>query len=200
MSGINDTQTKLIHTATQLFYNKSYSTVGINEICQTAGVKKGSFYYFFSSKQVLAMSIIDNLWNDFYDGFLSMVLFEAEQPVPERFYQFFALTASKADRQKEQGAPIRGCHFGNLAVELSTQDEILRNELANVFAEWMKGFAQALEIGIERQEISAEIDLSTQAQQILVIFEGAAVLAKTFNDTQYLLSAGQLVRDMLRLE
>lgn len=200
MSPAHDTQQNLINTAAKLFYEKSYVAVGINEICQTANVKKGSFYYFFNSKQTLALKVIDTLWVNFHDGFITAVLFENERPVPERFYRFFELTALRATAMLERNEPIKGCHFGNLAVEMSTQDEQIRIRLAEVFEIWTQVFADTLQIGIERGEISADLDITQQAGQILTIFEGAAVLGKTFNNPAYLINAGHLVQQSLELK
>ena len=40
---------------------RSAADVGVNELCQHAGVKKGSFYHFFTSKQDLLLSTVDEL-------------------------------------------------------------------------------------------------------------------------------------------
>jgi AcrR family transcriptional regulator len=34
----------------------------VAEICKTAGVPKGSFYYFFESKEALALAVIEEHW------------------------------------------------------------------------------------------------------------------------------------------
>ena len=40
-----------------------YGTTTIDDICAKAGVKKGSFYYFFDSKADLAVAAIDSDWD-----------------------------------------------------------------------------------------------------------------------------------------
>ena len=43
-------QTKLIDSASELIHSRSYADVGVNELCEHAGVKKGSFYHFFPNR------------------------------------------------------------------------------------------------------------------------------------------------------
>jgi len=58
MTQVHDTKQRLLDTAQRLFYARSYEDVGVQEICQEAGVKKGSFYHFFPSKRDLTLAIL----------------------------------------------------------------------------------------------------------------------------------------------
>jgi TetR/AcrR family transcriptional repressor of nem operon len=52
------TRQKLIDTATDLIWTSSYGSVSVDDICHTAGVKKGSFYHYFPSKHDLAATVL----------------------------------------------------------------------------------------------------------------------------------------------
>ena len=45
--------------AAHLFLERSYQAVGVDEICAAADARKGSFYYYFSSKGELAKAVVD---------------------------------------------------------------------------------------------------------------------------------------------
>ncbi|MEE9230845.1 MAG: helix-turn-helix domain-containing protein, partial [Acidobacteriota bacterium] len=79
MSGARE---QLIGSAKQLMAERGFTAVGINEICERAGVKKGSFYYFFPSKRDLAIEAIDSHWQD-HDERLARTL-EGDAPPLER--------------------------------------------------------------------------------------------------------------------
>ena len=53
---------KLMDAVRELIWTGSYGTTTIDHICERAGVKKGSFYYFFNSKSDLAVTAIDAEW------------------------------------------------------------------------------------------------------------------------------------------
>lgn len=46
-----DTKNKIFETAVTLIKSKGYDNVTISEICQTAGLAKGSFYVHYNSKE-----------------------------------------------------------------------------------------------------------------------------------------------------
>ena len=46
----------------ELIWTGSYGSTTIDQICEKAGVKKGSFYYFFDSKSDLASVAVKEDW------------------------------------------------------------------------------------------------------------------------------------------
>ena len=54
MGRVSDARGKLMEAVTELIWTGSYGRTTIDQICDRAGVKKGSFYYFFESKACLA--------------------------------------------------------------------------------------------------------------------------------------------------
>lgn len=63
---MNDTTTNdnsradILNTAILLFSQKGYEGVGVQEICDNAGITKPTLYYFFKSKQGLLQAIADS--------------------------------------------------------------------------------------------------------------------------------------------
>src|SRR5471032_2506620 len=62
MGRTSDAKEKILDAARALIELRGYSALGVAEICKSAGVPKGSFYYFFESKEVLALAVIDEHW------------------------------------------------------------------------------------------------------------------------------------------
>ena len=62
MGRTSDAKEKILTAAHSLMEMRGYSALGVAEICRTAGVPKGSFYYFFVSKEALALAVIDEHW------------------------------------------------------------------------------------------------------------------------------------------
>src|SRR6267154_2537844 len=50
-----ESRLKLLRTAHELIWRQSYGSVGVDQICEQSGVKKGSFYHFFRSKSERAL-------------------------------------------------------------------------------------------------------------------------------------------------
>ena len=56
------TRERLIDTTQRLLWSDGYAGVSVDRICKEAGVKKGSFYHFFPSKEDLVLEALDALW------------------------------------------------------------------------------------------------------------------------------------------
>src|SRR6266853_1287006 len=62
MGRVSDAKERLMEAVLELIWTGSFGTTTIDHICEKAGVKKGSFYYFFDSKGDLAVTAIDSDW------------------------------------------------------------------------------------------------------------------------------------------
>ncbi|MES9854615.1 MAG: TetR/AcrR family transcriptional regulator [Candidatus Thiodiazotropha sp. L084R] len=192
-----DTRERILATARELFHGRSYADVGIKEICSLANVQKGSFYHFFPSKQDLAMAVIDNMSDDWANGFVAEAFDEALAPIERLDYMVDAVYYwQKAAKNVEGRMP--GCLFGNLALEVSTRDEVLRARLNAVFDKASSRFNEALEEAIEIGDI-LPLDTKATATAMLAYLEGVILLAKTRNDPEVVRSLGPAIKS-IRIE
>src|ERR1700751_2897723 len=58
----SESKLKLLRTAHELISQQSYGSVGVDQICEQSGVKKGSFYHFFRSKSELTVAAYEYHW------------------------------------------------------------------------------------------------------------------------------------------
>lgn len=54
-------KSEILDTAQQLFYTKGYTQTTINDILKKIGIAKGTFYYYFKSKEEVMHAIIDRI-------------------------------------------------------------------------------------------------------------------------------------------
>src|SRR6201989_2989433 len=59
----SDMKQRLTDAAMDLMWQNRYSAASVDAICERAGAKKGSFYYFFKSKSELAAAALEADWN-----------------------------------------------------------------------------------------------------------------------------------------
>src|SRR5512139_262193 len=62
MGRVSDAKERLMEAVRELIWEGSYGSTTIDQICEKAGVKKGSFYYFFDSKAEVAEAALDREW------------------------------------------------------------------------------------------------------------------------------------------
>lgn len=179
----SDTQTRILATARQLIHARSYADVGVAKICEQAGVKKGSFYHFFPSKQALTLAILDSFHHDL-QGLIAQA-FHPELPPLARLERFAQLAYEFQAEIKAATGQIAGCPLGNLACELSTQDEILRRKMAEIFESLQQAIHACLREAIAVGELPP-LDIEATARAMFAYVEGVLLLAKTHNDAEIL--------------
>ncbi|MEN8166459.1 MAG: TetR/AcrR family transcriptional regulator [Pseudomonadota bacterium] len=192
-----NTRTRILTSARVLFHGRSYADVGIKEICDSAKVQKGSFYHFFPSKRDLAMAVIDDMADDWAHGFVAEAFDQNLRPIERLDYMVDAAYYwQKAAKDIEGRMP--GCLFGNLALEISTRDEVLRAKLNAVFNKTSSRFRETLDQAVSLGEI-APLDTEATAQAMLAFLEGVILLAKTRNDPEVIRILGPAIKT-LRIE
>lgn len=176
----SDAKQRILDSARVLFHARSYSAVGVQEICDHAAVKKGSFYHFFPSKQALTVELLEQSWQGFEQVFLSEILVP-ERPALQRIAHFFSLGCNMQQRLLDKTGCVLGCPFGNLAMELSTQDDVLRAKLLLFFHRMEAVLEKTLLEAMSFGEIPENIDAKLSAKAMLAYLEGLFLMAKTGN-------------------
>jgi|SRR5215467_13075775 len=177
----SDARQRLIEAAKNIVFTHSYEGVSVDELCIAAGVNKSSFYHFFSSKQELVLAAIDSQWQWFEQTILAPT-FSDHLPPQEQILRFFDLTLERQREQKQTTGHMRGCPAGNLTLEMSSQDELIRAQVEQFFQDWLTYFEKMLHEAKEQGIVPATLDTVLTAQALLAYFEGVMLLAKGRNN------------------
>lgn len=179
-----DTQQRILDSARELIYARSYADVGVAAICEHAGVKKGSFYHFFPSKRDLTLSMLDAVYADLKET-LVMKAFAEDIPPLARLDRFGQLAAEFQQQMHQSTGLVLGCPFGNLSNELATQDEAIRTRIEQIFTNLQVVIRKVLCEAVDAGEIK-NLNIEATAQAMLAYFEGVMLLAKSQNNTEIL--------------
>jgi TetR/AcrR family transcriptional repressor of nem operon len=183
MGRTSDAREKILTAAESLIALQGYSALGVAEICKAAGVPKGSFYYFFESKEALALAVIDEHWACQRLDWTRLLGSEAE-PF-ERLRQLFEATQADQLAGQRGCGTVSGCLFGNLTLEMSNQTEAIRERLQKIFTEQVDMVAAVITEARERGQVTVP-DAREAARSIVAQLEGQVLFAKLYNDTQHL--------------
>jgi TetR/AcrR family transcriptional repressor of nem operon len=160
---IIDKKEKIIKISSDLFHKYGYNSVGLSAILKEAGLPKGSFYYYFSSKEELLIEVIQHFVNE------TIVIFNSFPRTIKGLFEFFN---AYFDRFESFGY-TRGCPIGNFALELSDVNENARQ----CFISW----TQFLEKEIKQLLIKEKFDVEEAVRLssfIVSAFEGVMLKAK----------------------
>lgn len=177
-----DTRQRILESARDLIYARSYADVGVATICDSAGVKKGSFYHFFPSKRDLTLAVIDEFLLEFKAHIFDEAFSDSLPPMG-RFARLAELAYLFQKSIADETGHTLGCPFGNIAIEMSTQDEVLRRKIEAIFSRMEQHFRETLEAAIAQGEIG-DIDVPATASAMVAYAEGIMLMAKTRNDPE----------------
>ncbi|AWE48430.1 TetR/AcrR family transcriptional regulator [Streptomyces nigra] len=185
MGRTSDARNKILTAARSLLERRGYSALGVAEICKTAEVPKGSFYYFFESKEALALTVIDEQWAAEKRDWEGVLGGDAE-PL-ERLRQLFEATENRQRNGQESCGVVSGCMFGNLTLEMSNQTDAVRERLQQIFEAQVDMVEATIVEAKERGEI-AVAEPREAARSVVAQLEGQVLFAKLYNNTSQLSS------------
>ncbi len=181
MGRTSEARQSLVDSAGDLIFERGYAAVGVAEICARAGVLKGSFYHFFPSKQALTVAAIDDYWIRQRACWAELLGDGRRRPL-ERLRAVFAANVAAQTADKRERGVVRGCLLGNLALELSASDPVVRARLDEVFAEQVSMVHDALAAAAAERTIDAGRANAVTARALLAQLEGMVLFAKVAND------------------
>lgn len=164
---------ELIQVGSEIILRQGFNAASLNEILTTAGVPKGSFYYYFSSKEDFVLEIVDDFANRYRNKLKTMLEDEQFSPLT-RLRNYF----ESGITEMETCQCSDGCLIGNLAQELSAQHELFRDRFNQIFAQWEECFLSCLHTAYEAGEILDDRYLVELAKFIVSSWEGAILKAK----------------------
>ncbi len=183
MGRTSDAKERLITTAVVLIRARSYTSVSVDDICKNAGVRKGSFYHFFPSKRDLALAAVDSWWESMLVDVLEPA-FKSDVPPLERIQRLFDRAVILHSNAEEKTGQFQGGPLGNLALEVSSQDEVMREKLDQTFRQFSGYIEKALNMGVADGSIPPNLNVEETAQALLSYFYGIIMMAKTANDSR----------------
>lgn len=163
---------ELIQVGKEIVARQGFKSTGLNDILTSSNIPKGSFYYYFDSKEDFGLALVDDFAKE-YRHRLETILDDCQHTPLTRLRNYFELKI--ADMEASRCSD--GCLIGNLAQELSSQNELFRERLECIFAEWEQYFVRILQAAYEAGEISNDRHKEL-AKFILSSWEGAILQAK----------------------
>jgi TetR/AcrR family transcriptional regulator, transcriptional repressor for nem operon len=183
MGRTSDAREKILDAAQALIELRGYSALGVAEICKAAGVPKGSFYYFFESKEVLALAVIDEHWAVQRLDW-ERIMRGDTQPL-QRLRQLFEETEAGQRAGQQSCGTVSGCLFGNLSLELSNQTEPIRERLQEIFDKQIEMVDEVIAEAQQQGDVSVA-DTHEAARSVVAQLEGQVLFAKLYNNPQRL--------------
>jgi TetR/AcrR family transcriptional repressor of nem operon len=168
-----NTREEIIRKGAELIHAQGFNATGLQQILQAVGIPKGSFYFYFKSKEDFGLEIID-YFNAVIGGIFKRYLNDKKTPPMIRLEKLFEYY--EAAFQKNGSA--LGCPIGNLSLELADTNERLRVHLGDVIAALIAQIELCLQEAQRDKSLPAGLNTTDTAHLIFHGFEGAVLHMK----------------------
>jgi len=183
---------KLIETASSLVYQQGWNATGINQILGEAKVPKGSFYYYFQSKEDLGVAIVQHqaalLEKVYAETFLNETL-----KGREAVCSYFEMRTNKKLSEELRW----GCPIGSFANEVA--DSVDRIALA--CRESLERFIQVVEAAVVRGQQDGSIRSKTKPSEMALhissLWQGMLLHAKVLKNDEPLKAGLRFIEEIL---
>jgi TetR/AcrR family transcriptional regulator, transcriptional repressor for nem operon len=179
-SKAEQTKTKILASAAELFNLQGYAGVSITEIMTATGLKKGGIYNHFSSKEELAIAAFDYAFDRVAK--LQRNILREKKNAMERLLSIFDLYADFVDNPPIKG----GCPLLNAAIDSDDTNPLLRDRVRLAMDNWQELIRHIIKKGIQKGEIKVNVEADIIATLIIVNLEGGIMMSKLYSDRVHL--------------
>lgn len=197
MGRTSDADQRLMDAALELVWTQSYGVVTIDDICKKADVKKGSFYYFFDSKEQLAVAALERMWTDDWKAKMDAVFSASVEPL-DRLKNYLANIYRWQTEAKVRFGRMIGCPVASVGSEVGTQECSICEKTRELMARKRRYVEATVRDAIADGSLEAG-DSVKRTTVLLSFIEGMTLQARTANDPEILKDLPELGLEILRV-
>lgn len=173
MESKTDSRQSILDAGQRTIAHKGWSAVGLTEILTAAGVPKGSFYYYFNSKEAFGEAMLARYFNE-YLADMDAMFARPDVPAAERLMDYWRTWRATQSLDDCEGR----CLAVKLGAEIADLSEPLRVALEHGTTAITGRLETILEAGLGDGSMSLKSSVPVTAQTLYNLWLGSSVMAK----------------------
>ena len=169
----NTTRDDIIRVGLEILGEKGFNSCGIDAVLKIAKIPKGSFYYYFPSKEEFGLAVLDLFAVEAKAHAESYLQDKTLSPMA-RLRRYLRDVATEI----EVNACTKGCFLGNMTQEMAGQNDRFRMKLNEIWDGWKRIIADCLREAKAAKELKRDSDVDLLAEFIIIGLEGGMLRAK----------------------
>lgn len=165
------TRSRILSEGRALVLASGFGGLGLTELLNASGVPKGSFYYYFTSKEAFGCEMLNDYVSDYLTALDAIIA--RPEPAAVRMNSFFS-----AALESDAGSMADRCLVVKLAAEIADLSDDMRQILDEGVAAVCNRLAQLIRQGTEDGSIIPQHDPGSAAALLYSQWLGAAIIAK----------------------
>lgn len=187
-------RSKLLDATLQVVRIKGYNAARVEDICEAAGVTKGSFFHHFDSKDDLARAAAAR-WSDYAGQVFAEAPYHALKDPLERLlgYVDFRIALLQGE------LPEYTCFAGTMIQEIYASHPQLRDACAATLTKHVAALEPLVAAAMRRYPVDAAISAKSLVQHMQAVIQGAFILAKAHGSAEIAADSLRHLRRYLEL-
>lgn len=188
MKPYNKTANNILDIAEHLTQTRGFNAFSYKDIQEQLGIKTSSIHYYFPNKHNLALAMTERYITNFYNKLNDL---KTQQKNAICLLKGLGKIYIKVVKQN------KFCLCGMMASDLLTLTSDLKNKLEAFFDFIKCWIIDAIKHAKDQKMIKNSIDETTTACLFLAALEGAMLISRTYQNTEYLeLAIDQLIEQI----
>jgi TetR/AcrR family transcriptional repressor of nem operon len=175
----HDSRTKILDAALYVIRAKGYSAARVEDICDAAGLTKGSFFHHFTSKEDLALAAAEH-FSAFADGIFAAAPYQDLSDPLERLLGY--VDFRKAILQGQ--LPEYTCLLGTMVQETYETHPAIRKACERCISAHAATLVGDIEAAVQKYGLSPEWTVESLAYYTQAVIQGSFILAKAQQSSQ----------------
>lgn len=173
----HESKTRILQAALQVIRSKGYSATRIEDVCEAAGLTKGSFFHHFSTKEELALASAD-YWNEVTSALFAGAPYHAPADPLERVLAYVDFRKSLLRGE----LPEFTCLIGTMTQEVYGTHPAIREACNASICGHASTLVPDIEAAMQKYGVQGDWTAESLALFTQVALQGAFILAKAKNE------------------
>lgn len=169
----HESKTRLLNAALRVIRAKGYAATRVEDICEAAGVTKGSFFHHFDSKEELALAAAD-YWSEMTSAVFATAPYHQPADPLERLLAY--VDFRKALLKGE--LPDFTCLVGTMTQEIYDTHPAIREACEKSISGHAATLVPDIEAAMRKYNVAADWTAEGLALHTQAVMQGAFILAK----------------------
>lgn len=170
---VKELRTKLLDEGVALLMDQGYHGAGLQELVQRAGVPKGSFYNYFSSKEAFSAEVVKHYIEPFILQ-LDRHLHRSDMNAAGALKAYFDELIEETERKDFKG----GCLLGNLIGEIGDTSDLCQTSLRQAVHRYRDKLREGIARAQQEGSFRKDMDAREMADFLVNVWQGALLRVK----------------------
>ncbi|MBI3550994.1 MAG: TetR/AcrR family transcriptional regulator [Elusimicrobia bacterium] len=183
---------RILEAAQCLFHEHGFKGVSMDDVASRARLKKANLFHYYPSKNELGLAVLERASVCQREG-VAKRFSNGHDPIKTVQGMF----ADSAERM-EKGGCFKGCFMGNVAQELSDENEKMRRKISDYLDFWTGELRLFLERHKAAGYFKKSMNSAQTARALVSLLEGATLMCKAAKSPEALKNAGAMAGTCLK--